>query len=235
MGVCGKCPGFCKWDKERRRGLKREYEQAANACYATVRQILGAVRCVFCKRGVCWEGMPECFACILNRYGGLAPRPAFAKVIGMPGDMLRICYCDPIEKVRKSAKKRYCREYHFRDGELVCRFLAGGCDERIRDAFGEVESATLEDDLRVEEAVRVTLPGIDVPAFRAWHPKEKKEQCCQGIAASLWKIRRGGGSRPADSQFQATGGNARAAPVFCPFLTTAQCPGLRGCGPRSGT
>ena len=67
----------------------------------------------------------------------------------------------------------------------VLLFLTGSYDGRIRDKLGEMDVVALSD-FTESEVARIRLSGIDVPAYRTYHPsarlpKGKMEVCYQAI------------------------------------------------------
>lgn len=81
--------------------------------YNIVYSVLGddAVRMI--KRGYIWQGMPECL-----RRLQLGKEDDVMEV-RRPGEVRRVYYYSPIEGARKNARKKYYREYHFVNDELV--------------------------------------------------------------------------------------------------------------------
>ena len=104
---------FVKWDNKRRKRYDEKYQQETDEYYSVIRRILGnqAEECL--KTNYYWKGMPECFRAM---YWGI---PANVKEIRKPGEETRIYYYDPIEGARANARKKYHREYRFRNRELV--------------------------------------------------------------------------------------------------------------------
>lgn len=68
-------------------------------------------------------------------------------------------------------------------------FLTGSYDERLQDSLGNISFGALGE-FSGQEVAKVVLPGIDIPAFRTYHPsarvsKELKEAIYRAIIACL--------------------------------------------------